>query len=246
MFYGLDAKQQKILGHALGILNSLFGRVYHADHLITVERCMGFVEDKKFTSALDASARTAQNRSLAWRLHTLSWAASQAIHLPGDFVECGVFEGFCSHFLCEYLDFGNVEKRFILYDTFKGVPDQHRSTSPVAAGAYEVDKLLESVRDRFAPFPNVSIVQGSVPEVLAGNAPEEVCFLHLDMNSASAEVGALEILFDRVVPGGMIVLDDYGWQVYRQQKIAEDEFFAARNYRVMELPTGQGLVVKRP
>lgn len=48
-----------------------------------------------------------------------------------------------------------------------------------------------------------------------------------------------------MVPGGLIVLDDYGWLGYRAQKEAEDAFFAERSYMVLELPTGQGLIVKR-
>jgi hypothetical protein len=40
-----------------------------------------------------------------------------------------------------------------------------------------------------------------------------------------------------------VLLDDYGWYAYRAQKRAEDAFFAAQGYKVLELPTGQGLVV---
>ena len=54
------------------------------------------------------------------------------------------------------------------------------------------------------------------------------------------------MLFDRIVPGGLIVLDDYGWLPFKAQRDAEDIFFAERGYFVLELPTGQGLVVKRP
>lgn len=44
----------------------------------------------------------------------------------------------------------------------------------------------------------------------------------------------------------MIILDDYEWSmIYRPQKLAEDPWFEARGYRVMPLPTGQGLVIKR-
>jgi hypothetical protein len=88
------------------------------------------------------------------------------------------------------------------------------------------------------------VTQGRVPEILHEIAPEKIAFLHLDLNNASAELGALELLFDRVVPGGSIVFDDYGWHVYRAQKLAEDAFLNPRNYHVLELPTGQGLLIK--
>jgi O-methyltransferase len=65
------------------------------------------------------------------------------------------------------------------------------------------------------------------------------------LNEAPAEIAALDSLFDRVVPSGMVILDDYEWAGYREQKLAEDPWFEARGYRVMPLPTGQGLVFKR-
>ena len=42
-----------------------------------------------------------------------------------------------------------------------------------------------------------------------------------------------------------MVFDDYGWHLFRKQKDAEDAFMAERGYAILELPTGQGLVVKR-
>jgi predicted O-methyltransferase YrrM len=104
--------------------------------------------------------------------------------------------------------------------------------------------LCDAVRARFKGLDNVRIVQGEVPKSLAGTAPETIAFLHIDMNNAAAEVGALDALWDRVVPGGAVVFDDYGWNGYTPQKEAEDAFLAARGYSVLELPTGQGLVIK--
>jgi hypothetical protein len=44
----------------------------------------------------------------------------------------------------------------------------------------------------------------------------------------------------------MIILDDYEWAgIYRTQKIAEDSWFDERQYRVIPIPTGQGLLIKR-
>lgn len=89
------------------------------------------------------------------------------------------------------------------------------------------------------------MIKGAVPGSLEGNSPDRIAYLHIDMNQAPAEVAALNVLFDRVVPGGIVILDDYKWLAYRQQKLAEDEWFDQRGYRVMPLPTGQGLVFKR-
>jgi O-methyltransferase len=101
------------------------------------------------------------------------------------------------------------------------------------------------VVEKFRDVANVRIVRGVLPEVLADIAPEKIAFLHIDINSPAAEIGTLEVLFDRVAAGGIVVFDDYGWHLFRKQKEAEDAFMAARGYRILELPTGQGLLVKR-
>jgi O-methyltransferase len=89
-------------------------------------------------------------------------------------------------------------------------------------------------------------MKGRIPEVFAGGCPEKIAYLHIDLNQAPAEVASLEYLFDRMVPGGILILDDHEWAgVYREQKLAEDAWFDVRQYRVIPLPAGQGLVIKR-
>ena len=90
----------------------------------------------------------------------------------------------------------------------------------------------------------MKIHRGFLPESL-GPLPEKIAWLHIDLNAAKPEVETLEVLFERVVPSGIVILDDYGWLVLDAQKNAEDQFFAQRGYEVLELPTGQGMVVKR-
>jgi O-methyltransferase len=245
MFYGLSKSEQERLHAALNEIDKLYQRVFHADHLITVMRCMGFFEDERFMAAYRKAAQTDQERSLVWRLHTLTWAAGHCAALEGDFVECGVYRGFSSAVIIDYLKFQDLERRFYLYDTFSGIPEAYREGSSAPEGGYEEEGLHEKVRGRFAAYPNVQVVQGVVPDCFDQICPERIAYLHLDLNSHQAELGALEVMFDRVTPGGMIVLDDYGWQWYRAQKEAEDAFMRKRGYAVLELPTGQGLVVKR-
>lgn len=63
------------------------------------------------------------------------------------------------------------------------------------------------------------------------------------MNSAPGELAALNAIEDRLVPGAVIMLDDFGAIPYRAQHIAETEWFQKRGRYVLELPTSQGMVI---
>jgi O-methyltransferase len=194
--------------------------------------------------------------TIAWRLHTLVWAARSALALPdGDFVECGVFHGDMSWVVATVTDFATSGRQFHLYDSFEGfdpaqTTDEDFPDLPgfllFANEIYQAEGLWEGVHSRFADLPYFHLHRGFLPGTLQRDGfPNRIAYLHMDLNVAPVEVACLEVLFDHVVPGGVIVFDDYGWKVYRRQKDAEDAFFAAKGLQVLELPTGQGLVVKR-
>lgn len=244
------------------ILNCDHHSIFWGDRLLTIDKSMGFFEDAAFCKAWESVRGAHQydqyddRQSIAWRMHTLVWAARQALQLPeGDFVECGVFQGDMSYVVYQASGIAGSGRRMHLFDSFEGIdPDrvadgEYGLSSDYVATAnrhYRRSGLYESVRDRFALMPEVSIHRGFLPEALEGRMPEKIAWLHIDLNAALPEVGALEVLFDRVVPSGAVILDDYGWLVLRGQKDAEDAFFAKRGYSVLELPTGQGLVIRRP
>jgi O-methyltransferase len=64
------------------------------------------------------------------------------------------------------------------------------------------------------------------------------------MNCVIPEIEAAEFFWDKLVCGGVIVLDDYGWKGHHLQKQAFDEFAAKRGIKILSLPTGQGLIIK--
>lgn len=251
MFYanfrpGERERMQDIIRYFQGT----FHRVFAMDNLIALGKSAGFMLDDSFTDAVDLHATTQQERSLLWRLHTLVWAAQNALSIHGDFVECGVWRGYSCAVITTYLDFSNVDKTLYLYDTFRGIPDGYNSEN-LSNHIYDQqnkndpDAILNHVREVFKSFPNVRIVPGIVPDTFESECPDRISFLHIDMNSSASEIAALEHLYDRVSPGGIIVFDDYGWEAYRSQKKAEDNFMSARNQHILELPTGQGLLVKQ-
>ena len=246
MFYGNfnDPDDREFIQVAIKRFRKIFGEVYANDNVLLFKRSLGFRRNKKFMAAFKANASNRQERSLELRLNTLIWAADQAVHLEGDFVECGVWKGFCSAVIADYLDFGTLSKSFFLYDTFQGIPaelDSEKHNSPLFAE----EGLYEKVVARFRQHPNVRVVKGAVPHSFEQAAPEKIAFLHLDMNSSKSEIAALEVLFERIVPGGLLVFDDYGWTGYVAQQLAEDDFMAERGHSILELPTGQGLLIKR-
>lgn len=244
MFYNLSEEQHQELQRALEIIRRVYPRHFAGDMLIALHKNMGFMEDPRFVAAVVDQQPDAQESSLLWRLHVLCWCARNALRLEGDFVECGVFRGFMTAVAAQYLDFGARRRRWHLYDTFEGIPQAHLDPGHVNPPQYQQAGLYESVVRRFAAYPNVEVHRGRVPEVLQGSAPRRIAFLHLDMNSSTAEIGALEILYERLVPGAFLLLDDYGWYSFRDQKAAEDPFFEKRGASVLEMPTGQGLVLK--
>ena len=247
MFYGVEEASIPRFQQALREVLAIYPRHFAQDMLITLDRNMGFYEDAAFMGAFRAEATRGQESSLLWRLHVLAWAAEHCRHLEGDFVECGVFEGFSTAVLARYLDFARLPRRWYLYDTFSGIPEHQLNSDATNPLPYTDPGLHARVVERFRPYPNILVIRGQVPEVLCGPAPapQRIAFMHIDMNSADAELGALEQLFDRMVPGGVLVLDDYGWFHHREQRHVEDAYFQRQGYRVLELPTGQGMVIRR-
>ena len=114
----------------------------------------------------------------------------------------------------------------------------------IAANRMWYEECYEIALRNFAPFPRARLVRGTVPATLDSVAIEKVCYLSLDMNIAAPERAAIEFFWDKLSPGAVVILDDYGWASHDDQKATMDEFAAARGVPIATLPTGQGLLLK--
>ena len=71
--------------------------------------------------------------------------------------------------------------------------------------------------------------------------------VHMDLNASAPTKVALEYVYPKLVPGGAIVFDDYGWNpVSFEQRDVIDEYSAPLPENVIALPSGQALLVKLP
>jgi O-methyltransferase len=178
------------------------------------------------------------------RLATLLQAVEHLVRhrIPGDLVECGVWKGGSMMAAALQLRLLKEESRSLwLYDTFTGMTEPtghdidlcgreaaqllqdpaHAEAVACAAGLAEVQRNLASTG---YPSERVHCVAGPVEQTIPGTAPEQIALLRLDTDWYESTRHELVHLYPRLVPGGLLIIDDYGhWQGARR---AVDEFLA--------------------
>jgi len=216
---------------------------YNQDGLATVHNC-DFLHDPHFLEAYRLGEETGSwaGAQIHWRAYVVCWAADKASRLEGDFVECGVNRGGYSRAVMHYVGFPRLDKAFYLLDTFRGLEDKYLSDAERKRGT-KYEHCYEAVCKTFEGSRAV-IVRGAVPETLPQVKAAKVCYLSIDMNCAAPEIAAAEYFWDKLVPGAVIVLDDYGWRLNYEQTVAFDRFAREKGVMVLGLPTGQGLIFK--
>lgn len=163
--------------------------------------------------------------------------------IEGDIVECGVWRGGSMMAVAETLvQLGETNRMLHLFDTFEGMTEP--GAYDVAITGESARALLAATHDRTgadsvwceAPLEQVrrslattgydagriAFVQGRVEDTLPANAPQRIALLRLDTDWYESTRHELEHLYPRLVPGGMLIIDDYGhWAGARR---AVDEY----------------------
>jgi O-methyltransferase len=220
---------------------------YNEDELITAHKCE-FLNDEKFTKAFRIAVDDglAVSDRIRWRAHTACWAATHALNLNGDFIECGTNKGFLAKIIIDYLDLDRRGKKFYLLDTYQGFDEKYLNPIELAngkrAGGYAY--CYDFVLSYFSKHPCVRIIKGSIPETLPSVESKKVAFIHIDLNCVIPEIASINYFWDKLVTGGVVLLDDYGHAGHEQQQLAFDSFAKEKSTMVLALPTGQGLLIK--
>ena len=170
------------------------------------------------------------------------------VHLPGDVLEFGGYKGASLIRLATFRNTleNDFSRRIVGFDAFGKFPTKNLSLSSdeafierfEIAGGDGLDVASLNTLIAAKGFQNTALVKGNVfdtlPEYLSANPQTRVAFLHLDMDVREPTTFVLEHLFDRVVPGGLIVLDDYN--AVAGETDALDEFIRGRSLAIEKLP----------
>ncbi len=229
---------------------------YNADGLSVWGKNLSFLNEERFQKAYAKGAGSGhhfgekpEELHVEWRVHVILWAAENGLKLEGDFVECGVNTGIYSLAIAEYHRFSETGRKFHLFDTFCGTPEEQMTSeereSRIRDNETYYPDCYETAKSNFAPYANFHLVRGRVPDTLEGISISKVAYLSIDMNVASAELAALEHFWDKLSIGAVVVLDDYGWKSCETQYDAHNAFAERMGTSILALPTGQGILIKQ-
>ena len=199
------------------------------------------------------------------KLHALI-SATNYVHrydIPGAVVECGVWRGGSMHAVARTLDArGDHSRELYLFDTFEGMTeptekdarhDGRTASDLLAASTREksavwayasLDDVQAAFRDVPYPAERVHYVRGPVEETVPVQAPGQIAILRLDTDWYESTKHEFDHLYSRLVPGGVLLIDDYGW--WAGSRLATQEFLDETGERLLLLRMASGRVAVKP
>lgn len=175
------------------------------------------------------------------------------LDVPGSIVELGVSRGvsfFSFHKFLETFCPTDTSRKVYGFDSFEGLTDfsekdgldnlqndkrlggwsakEAEEEIFELAGLYNRDNILARERCRLIK----GRVQNTLPEFLRETPGLRISLLHLDMDLYEPTLFALEKLWDLIVPGGLLVMDEYGLPPWGGEAAAFDEFCRMRNLKL--------------
>jgi hypothetical protein len=163
--------------------------------------------------------------------------------VPGDLIETGVWRGGATIFMRGALEaLGDRTRQVFVADSFEGLPEPDAEKYPIEAQAYHgavmakamnrLEATLEDVEANFAAYglldDRVRFLKGWFKDTLPSAPVERLALMRLDGDYYESTRDALEALYDKLSPGGFVIIDDYAEDHWTYCRRAVDEFREAR------------------
>jgi O-methyltransferase len=164
--------------------------------------------------------------------------------IPGDLIETGVWRGGACIYMRGVLKSSGINDRTVwVADSFEGLPEPDASQHPREAeffhspllqkGYQRMAASLEEVKCNFQAFglldQNVSFIKGWFEQTLPNAPIKKLALLRVDGDYYQSTMAALNALYDRISPGGFVIVDDYGEDLWTNCREAVDDFRQSKN-----------------
>ncbi len=166
--------------------------------------------------------------------------------LPGHVMEFGVFKGASFVRWATFRDALELpnSRKIIGFDAFGKFPTQNieadekiARSHDVAAGLGIPKEELEKVL-AYKKLSNTELIGGDInqtlPAYLEKHTELKISFIHVDVDVYQPTKLILDLLYEKVVKGGVIAFDDYG--SIHGETAAADEFLAQHDLQIRKLP----------
>jgi O-methyltransferase len=211
-------------------------------YLDLMKKCLTRLSFPEKNRPFDQTARTegrdwpaeAETMIGLTRLENLQYCLTEAIRkgVPGDCIETGVWRGGASIFMRAVLKaYGDQSRTVWVADSFRGLPKPDGRYHQDQGDRYwELSHFLgvplEQVQANFARYglldEQVRFLVGWFKDTLPTAPISRLAVLRLDGDMYSSTMDALKSLYDKVSPGGYVIIDDYG--AVPNCKCAVDDF----------------------
>ena len=168
-------------------------------------------DDKEFVSTF----RMIKQNTLVdiYRAHELWSLVKETSRLGGDILEVGVWRGGTGCLMAAQAKQSEPSATVFLCDTFSGVVKASAHDSHYQGGEH-ADTSVDTVRQlaNKMKLNNIDLLEGIFPDVTGGrieNRKFSLCHIDVDVYESAKQVA--EWVWPRLVPGGIVVYDDYGF-----------------------------------
>lgn len=198
------------------------------------------LKDEEFRSYFERFSR--DNWKSFERRWNLREFLRQLVHVEGNLAECGVFEGGNAFQLCQFAQAHGREVH--LFDSFEGLSAPEESDGDFWKKG-DLTASEEVVRANLAEFNCYRTFRGWIPEAFPQAADHRYAFLHVDVDLEQPTFDSIAFFYPRMNKGGIILLDDHGYDTCPGARKAALDFMRDKPEPVLDLSTGQGLIIKQ-
>jgi hypothetical protein len=239
------------VGLQYGVDYIYYSDFFYNDFVKKVESRLGFVLDPKIYRF--ALSYTLNSRTLIQTTILGTWLFLELINhlndVEGEIAEVGAFQG--GNALCSLNFMSQLNsKRFYIFDSFEGFPELSEfDPSIFCKGDLNIETTLQEILDAFAVFPEAIVIKGFVPDTLSKlSTDEKFSLVFYDCDLYQPALDTYEFFWDRIVPGGFLVIHDYKTQEggFVGVEKATHEFFDPRKIDVVSFFENTMAIVKKP